>query len=704
MTLPSLVLVAALAGKPVISVLYFDNATNKAELDVLRKGLADMLVTDLVSWDGVTVVERSRLEEVLGELKLQQSKAFDPSTAVKVGRLMGAQYQLVGSMTMSGRTLRVDAKLLKTADATTLLATRAEADQDKVFDLEQDLAQKIIGAIDAKLEPNAMARRKAKVPDLDTLLSYSKAIDLSDQGKLAEAQAAMQQVVSKAPSFLLARERREELLKRFQEYEVKKKDLVSDTALELGRAIDKVLADEARLDSMDSKAAAHFLAVRMLKGRFIVRSMKQFFSSRRDHMRVALRGQEGKALVAMRAWLDNQRRFIAELQRTQKRLPGLSRAELDATEQRLVHDAKFGDPSSFGDPASELRSFVLYGRATDGEYTRFLPAVGFVDPKERTAVLAELDKAIDAEWVTAKTDARQAYRLSNLINERTQAYLQLYDVDGAVSLAQKFLDAFPTADQASRFEQNIKDWLSGRRIDGFDYVERWNKGLKGCDGMDLNVGSQAVGDRIEQAGPAGVFAMAEEMEKACKRSERLDSYFATIYSRWASELADAEDCEGYRKLTAKYVAFGGSVRDMLSREKRSGCSLGDVKKDVAWFHSRRDQNWDAEFNEELASTFDGKTLTLTGKSWLGTPNGKRRQGLDIRAVRRPDGTFECVSATSLRYDGVKTDGTCEVVVTSLASGPGQFDEGTFSASFVEPWDGYKRKSELTDGQFRLKRR
>src|SRR4051794_31145570 len=90
------VLTAAPPARPVIAVLYFDNNSSDADLDVMRKGLADMIVTDLVTWDTVTVVEREKLESVLAELKLQQSKRFDASTAVKVAKLIGAQYNVTG--------------------------------------------------------------------------------------------------------------------------------------------------------------------------------------------------------------------------------------------------------------------------------------------------------------------------------------------------------------------------------------------------------------------------------------------------------------------------------------------------------------------------------------------------------------------------------------------------------------------------------
>src|SRR5688500_11066917 len=104
-------LLAAEARRPAISVLYFDNNTNQHELEVMRKGLADMIVTDLVAWDGVTVVERDRLEAVLTELKLQKTRSFDQATAVKVGKLIGAEYYLTGSMQLAGDKLRIDAVL-----------------------------------------------------------------------------------------------------------------------------------------------------------------------------------------------------------------------------------------------------------------------------------------------------------------------------------------------------------------------------------------------------------------------------------------------------------------------------------------------------------------------------------------------------------------------------------------------------------------
>jgi hypothetical protein len=67
-----------------IAVIYFDNGSDKGEIARLRKGLADMLISDLTKIKMLNVIERARLEELLKEQKLNNSKEFDPATASKV--------------------------------------------------------------------------------------------------------------------------------------------------------------------------------------------------------------------------------------------------------------------------------------------------------------------------------------------------------------------------------------------------------------------------------------------------------------------------------------------------------------------------------------------------------------------------------------------------------------------------------------------
>src|ERR1700759_3401630 len=87
---------AAPDTRPTGAVLYFDYSGKDADMAVLKKGLAQMLISDLSALDGVRLVERDRLEEILAELKLAQSGKIDPATAAKVGKLLGARYMVLG--------------------------------------------------------------------------------------------------------------------------------------------------------------------------------------------------------------------------------------------------------------------------------------------------------------------------------------------------------------------------------------------------------------------------------------------------------------------------------------------------------------------------------------------------------------------------------------------------------------------------------
>jgi len=97
---------------PTVAVLYFDYTGKDQELEVLRKGLAQMLISDLSATDTIRVVERDRLEDILTELKLQGSGKIDPKSAAKLGKLLGAKYLVVGGYFDLQGALRVDARIV----------------------------------------------------------------------------------------------------------------------------------------------------------------------------------------------------------------------------------------------------------------------------------------------------------------------------------------------------------------------------------------------------------------------------------------------------------------------------------------------------------------------------------------------------------------------------------------------------------------
>jgi curli biogenesis system outer membrane secretion channel CsgG len=96
---------AAKSDKPRLAVLEFKNkADNQWWYHGGATAAQDVFVTELVKSGKFRVVEREQLEALMQEKNLTLSGDVDPSTAVKVGKLLGVNYLLTGAITEYGVT------------------------------------------------------------------------------------------------------------------------------------------------------------------------------------------------------------------------------------------------------------------------------------------------------------------------------------------------------------------------------------------------------------------------------------------------------------------------------------------------------------------------------------------------------------------------------------------------------------------------
>src|ERR1051326_3898563 len=73
-----------------------------SDVDV-GKGVASMLVTDLVRNGSYSVIERQALDKILSEQNFQTSSRADASSAAQLGKLLGVDAVIIGSITQFGR-------------------------------------------------------------------------------------------------------------------------------------------------------------------------------------------------------------------------------------------------------------------------------------------------------------------------------------------------------------------------------------------------------------------------------------------------------------------------------------------------------------------------------------------------------------------------------------------------------------------------
>lgn len=91
--------------KPRLAVLEFKNkADNQWWYHGGAAAAQDVFVTELVKSGKFRVVEREQLEALMQEKNLTLSGDVDPSTAVRVGKLLGVNYILTGAVTEYGNT------------------------------------------------------------------------------------------------------------------------------------------------------------------------------------------------------------------------------------------------------------------------------------------------------------------------------------------------------------------------------------------------------------------------------------------------------------------------------------------------------------------------------------------------------------------------------------------------------------------------
>jgi curli biogenesis system outer membrane secretion channel CsgG len=95
--------------RPRIAVLDFDYGTVQSyssamfgsNVDV-GKGIADLLVTDLVKDGTFSIIERKALDKIMTEQNFSNSNRADPTSAAKLGKLLGVDAILIGSITEFG--------------------------------------------------------------------------------------------------------------------------------------------------------------------------------------------------------------------------------------------------------------------------------------------------------------------------------------------------------------------------------------------------------------------------------------------------------------------------------------------------------------------------------------------------------------------------------------------------------------------------
>lgn len=200
------------ARRPSVAVLFFRNLTGDPELEWLRTGLTDMLVTGLSQSPELRVLSTDRLYEILQELDKLNEPVVSADLVREVAERAEAGVVLLGSFAQAGETLQVHVTLQDAESGEILDAQRVQGTgESSVFTLVDRLSREVVrtferaGRLAAEDSP-ALERSIESVTtsSVEAYQLYVEAVQSMHAVEIEKAISLLQRSVELDPEFAMA--------------------------------------------------------------------------------------------------------------------------------------------------------------------------------------------------------------------------------------------------------------------------------------------------------------------------------------------------------------------------------------------------------------------------------------------------------------------------------------------------------------------
>jgi adenylate cyclase len=155
-----------LPDKPSIAVLPFENMSDDPEQEYFSDGISEEIINALVRWPTIMVIPRSSSFIYKGK-----------TVGVKqVGREMGVQYILEGSVRREGNRVRVSVQLIDVTTLMHLFSERYEREVKDIFAIQDEITMKVLTAMRVSLSGEGVPSLRGKgTKNIDAYLKVLQA-------------------------------------------------------------------------------------------------------------------------------------------------------------------------------------------------------------------------------------------------------------------------------------------------------------------------------------------------------------------------------------------------------------------------------------------------------------------------------------------------------------------------------------------------
>ncbi|GAF71446.1 unnamed protein product, partial [marine sediment metagenome] len=132
------------SDKPSLAVMYFENNTGDESLDHWRKGISEMLITDLTQSKYLEVLSGDKLFNILNQLNQLDAKSYSSEVLAEVASRGRVNHILRGSYSKAGDIIRIDIMLQDAGTGKSIATESVEGrGEEGIFSIVDDLTRKV---------------------------------------------------------------------------------------------------------------------------------------------------------------------------------------------------------------------------------------------------------------------------------------------------------------------------------------------------------------------------------------------------------------------------------------------------------------------------------------------------------------------------------------------------------------------------------
>lgn len=189
-----------------LSVAPFSVMAADTSYTSLGFGLAALLVSDLSRSPGLVLVERQRIDAIMREIDLAQSRRVDTMTAPRIGKLIGARRVIVGSVDIPRNgNLHIGTYIADTRTGRVSSSLAGTGTLTQLFDTEKALVFRLFDALSITLSPSQRRAIEARpTRSLAAFMLFSRGARAEAFGEMTSASGFYAQALKIDPGFALA--------------------------------------------------------------------------------------------------------------------------------------------------------------------------------------------------------------------------------------------------------------------------------------------------------------------------------------------------------------------------------------------------------------------------------------------------------------------------------------------------------------------